>query len=734
MLPLALLAALGGAMAETPTSPKARKPNHLIHEKSPYLLQHAYNPVEWYPWGEAAFAKAVAEDKPIFLSIGYATCHWCHVMEHECFEDPEVAKLMNETFVSIKVDREERPDIDQVYMTVCQMLTGAGGWPLTIVMTPDRKPFFAGTFLPKHGRFQRPGMMELIPRIAEMWTESRTELESSAAEITAHLARVASPPNGGELGTGVLDEAYRLLATRFDATNGGFGTAPKFPSPHNLVFLLRQWRRTGAPKALEMVRVTLDAMARGGIWDHVGWGFHRYSTDARWLAPHFEKMLYDQADMALAELEAYQATGDPRYAETARRILAYVDRDLGLPGGGFASAEDADSEGVEGKFYLWTLAELKALLTPNELRVAMAAWNVDPGGNFGNEITGMADGANILHSTEDDAELARSLKLSEGQVSELLESARLRLLAARSRRPRPLLDDKVLTDWNGLMIAAFARAGRVLGDPALTGRAARAARFLASTLHDPQGRLLHRWRDGQAAIPAMLDDHVFLALGLLELYEATPEPHWLTGALEVAREADTRFSVPGGGLAMTSPDAETLLVRPQESHDGAMPSGASVALGLFLRLGRLSGDERWPQRADRLIHAMAGEVQRAPAGHTAFLAALSTLYAPTWEIVVAGDPADPATIRLLDAARSTYLPGSTLLLLPPGPAGRQVRSMAPFTASMAPMDGKPTAWACRGLACELPTTSAGTLRKTLAAKPTLAQPAPKPAGTPGTGG
>ncbi|HHQ48879.1 MAG TPA: thioredoxin domain-containing protein [Acidobacteria bacterium] len=703
-------------MAETPSPPNDRKPNHLIGEKSPYLLQHAHNPVDWYPWGEAAFAKAKAENKPIFLSIGYATCHWCHVMERECFEDPEVAALMNATFVNIKVDREERPDIDQVYMTVCQMLTGSGGWPLTIVMTPDGKPFFAGTFFPKHGRFGRPGLMELIPRIAGMWTNRRAELESSAAEITAHLARASTPPRGGKLDATVLDEAYRQLAARFDAANGGFGTAPKFPSPHNLVFLLRQWRRTGAPKALEMVRSTLDAMRAGGIWDHVGWGFHRYSTDARWLVPHFEKMLYDQADLAMAYLEAYQATGEPRDAETVRRILAYVDRDLGLPGGGFASAEDADSEGVEGKFYLWTLGEMKTVLDRDELRVVMAALNVDPDGNWGDEISGMADGTNILHRTEDDVELARELKMPEERVRDLLESARGKLLTARSARPRPLRDDKVLTDWNGLAVAAFARAGRVLGDPALTKRAARAARFLLTTLRGPDGRLLHRWRDGEAAIPAMLDDEVFLAQGCLELHQATLDPHWLAAALELAGDADRRFSLPGGGLAMTATDAEALLVRPADIDDGAMPSGPSMALDLFLKLGRLTGDERWSVRAERLIHAMAGEVRRSPAGHTAFLAALSTVSAPTWEIVVSGEPEAPATAALLAAVRGAYLPGSTLLLVPPGPAGEPVRALAPFTAAMKSADGRPTAWVCRGFACDLPLTDPERLKDKLTAR------------------
>ncbi len=697
-------------MAETPAGTTHRKPNHLIHEKSPYLLQHAYNPVEWYPWGKAAFAKAKAERKPIFLSIGYATCHWCHVMERECFEDPEVAALMNETFVNIKVDREERPDVDQVYMTVCQMLTGSGGWPLTIIMTPERKPFFAGTFFPKHGRFQKPGLMELIPRIALMWKERRADLEASASEITSHLERVSASGKASSPGPSTLDEAYRQLATRFDAENGGFATAPKFPSPHNLVFLLRQWRRTGSQKALEMVRATLDSMRDGGIWDHVGWGFHRYSTDRRWRVPHFEKMLYDQATLAMAYLEARQATGDPSYGKTAREILAYVDRDLGSPGGGFDSAEDADSEGVEGKFYLWTLAELRKLLSREELRVAIKAWNIDPEGNFGNEITGEADGTNILYRTEDDAELAGSLGLPEDRVRELLESARVKLLEARSRRTRLLRDDKVLTDWNGLMIAAFARAASVFNETDYAHRARRAAEFILSNLYDSRGRLLHRWRDGQAAVPAMLDDHAFLALGMLELYESTFDPRWLQRALDLAAEADTRFSAPDGSLYLTATDAEELLVRPRDAHDGAIPSGSSVLLDVFLRLGRLTGDERWSRRADRLIQSMGAQVERSPAAHTAFLAALSSLYAPTWEIVVTGRRGEEETDRLLETVRAVYLPGSTLLFVSPDATGRKVHALAAFTASMNRVDGKATAWVCRGFSCDLPVSDPDQLR------------------------
>ncbi len=696
----------------TPATPHR---NRLAGEKSPYLLQHAENPVDWYPWGEEAFERARREDRPIFLSIGYATCHWCHVMERESFEDPEVAALLNEHFVAIKVDREERPDIDQVYMTVCQMLTGSGGWPLTIVMTPDRKPFFAGTYFPRHGRFNRPGMMELLPRIAEMWRTRREELVASASEITAHLVRATSAPGTGDgVSAATLDMAYRQLSGRFDHEHGGFGTRPKFPTPHNLTFLLRQDHRTGTSHARQMALQTLRAMRAGGIRDHLGGGFHRYSTDERWLVPHFEKMLYDQAGLTLAYLEAFQVTGDAELAATAREILAYVERDLAAPGGGFSSAEDADSEDVEGKFYLWTLEEMKTLLSPAELRVAVAAWNVEAEGNWADEISGFSDGTNILHRTASTGELAVELELSPARFLQLLESARTKLFEARTGRVRPLLDDKVLTDWNGLMIAAFARASTVLAEPELAATASRAADFVLERLRDRRGTLLHRWREGEASIPAMLEDHAFLASGLLELHQATQDPRWLRLSLELAEEAIQRYGAPDGGLYRTAADAEPLLVRPRESHDGALPSGFSVMVEVLLRLARLTGREELGERAASIVAAESGRIQRAPAGHTALLGALQSLDAPTFEIVVVGDPASGDTRKMLDAVRRAYLPGSVLLSIPPGPDGETIRELAPFAREHRAIGGRATAWVCRNFACELPVTDPEALERSLA--------------------
>ncbi len=459
--------------------------NRLKNEKSPYLLQHADNPVDWYPWGPEAFEKARQEDKPIFLSIGYSTCHWCHVMEHESFEDEEVARLLNQTFVSIKVDREERPDIDQLYMTVAQLMTGGGGWPLNIFMTPDKEPFFAATYIPKENRYGRLGLMELIPRVDELWRTSRQELLSSADRIVAALKQVSESQGSSLLDASVLDKAYQQLLDSFDKDLGGFGSAPKFPSPHNFYFLLRYWQRSGREEALDMVEKTLQAMRAGGIYDHVGFGFHRYSTDAGWLVPHFEKMLYDQALLTLAYTEVFQATGKSFYQTTAREILSYILRDMQSPEGAFYSAEDADSEGEEGKFYLWSYDELENLLSDRELDHLVRHFGIKPEGNFLDQDGGSSSGLNILHW---------SRRANEAQ--EDFEAIRKKLFDYREKRIHPLKDDKILTSWNGLMIAALARAGGAFSEKAYTDAAEKAASFILAQMRDGRGRLLHRFRGG----------------------------------------------------------------------------------------------------------------------------------------------------------------------------------------------------------------------------------------------
>ncbi len=693
--------------------------NRLADSASPYLLQHADNPVDWYPWGEEAFAAARREDKPVFLSIGYSTCHWCHVMEHEAFEDEQVARLMNETFVNIKVDREERPDIDGVYMQVCQMLTGSGGWPLTIIMTAEKKPFFAGTYIPKTTRMGVMGMLELIPRIEILWGERREQVDAAAEEIAASLVRSAASATGGSLGEATLRQAYEDLVGRFDEQYGGFGTAPKFPTPHVLGFLLRWQGRSGDARALAMVEKTLEAMRAGGIYDQVGFGFHRYSTDHKWLVPHFEKMLYDQALGALAYVEAYQATHKQAYARTAREVLGYVLRDMTSPAGGFYSAEDADSEGVEGKFYVWTVGQVRQVLTAAEAEVALQLLGVSERGNFALEHgpeQARDEGVNILHRAESVSTVAAHLGLTMEQVQRRWEQGRRKLLAARRRRVAPYKDDKVLTDWNGLMIAALARAGQVLETPDqvepadgldgdYVGAARRAVRFVNARLRRQDGRLWHRWRAGQAGIAGHLDDYAFLAWGLLELYEATFEVEYLRQALALTDIMMEDFwDEAGGGFFFTSDEAERVLVRRKEVYDGALPSGNSVALLTLLRLGRMTGRTVYEEQAEGLMRALAGQVGRVPAGHSQFLMGVDFAVGPTYEVVVAGDPAAEDTAVMLTALRRTFLPNKSVVFRPTDREHVAIADIVPFVSGQRSVDGRATAYVCRNRACEAPTT------------------------------
>ena len=692
-------------------------PNRLADEQSPYLLQHKDNPVDWYPWGDEAFEKARAEDKPIFLSIGYSTCHWCHVMEEESFEDEQVAEMMNETFVSIKVDREERPDVDTIYMNVCQMMRGQGGWPLTVLLTPDRKPFYAATYLPKEGRFQQMGMVDLIPRIRKMWENERDRLLEDADEVTDLLRRSVDEGGGAEAPDAqVLTEAYRQLSRQFDETHGGFGSAPKFPSPHTLLFLLRHWRRTGETRALEVVTETLDQMRLGGIYDQVGFGFHRYSTDAHWLLPHFEKMLYDQAMHVLAYTEAYQATGASRYERTAREVLTYVRRDLQAPEGGFYSAEDADSpdesgEMEEGAFYVWSTEDVRRLLGEEEAELVLDLYNMTDEGNYQEESTGRRTGKNVLHLDRSLDEEARKRDVAVEELRSTLEGARETLLDAREERPRPGLDDKVLTDWNGLMIAALATAARTFEDDAYEAAAVDAADFLLDTMME-EGRLLHRYRDGEAAIPAHLDDYAFLVWGLIELYQTTFEPRWLEAALDLMDQCLERFwDDEEGGFFLTAADGEELIVRPKELSDGALPSGNSVQLANLLRLARLTGRTELEERAAALSRWSGRQVRSRPPSFTALLAGLQFALGPTQEVVIAGPPEAEDTSALVDAVRSVYTPFAVVLQRPPGAA--RVTELAPFTEAQTPVDGGAAAYVCQEFRCEAPTTDPDELREQL---------------------
>ena len=596
--------------------------NRLIDQKSPYLLQHAYNPVHWHPWSEDTFALARDKDLPVFVSIGYATCHWCHVMEQESFEDQEVAQALNRSFISVKVDREERPDIDHIYMNACRMISGRGGWPLTVVMTPDKRPFFAATYIPKQGRFGQAGLLDLLAEITRLWQHDRDRIISSAHQVTDKLQQVHQSLPEATLDASTLQTAFQSLEQRYDHEYGGFGQAPKFPAPHNLLFVLRYWQQSKKGEALNMVDTTLKAMRQGGIFDHLGFGFHRYSTDRYWLVPHFEKMLYDQAMLIMALAETYKYTQDSSYSQVIEETAGYVFQDMTDVSGAFYSAEDADSEGEEGKFYVWTEQEIDQLLSPEEARLTKQVFGLTPDGNFKDEATGRRTGANILHFPEPLDQAAESLGLDPEKLSSRLETVRSKLLTARNQRIRPLLDDKILTDWNGLMIAALALAGHILGTDEYTQAAKRAARFIMENMYQ-DGRLLHRYRDGQAAIPGMLDDYAFFIQGLIELHTATGEQHYLDTALDLTRTCLDRFwDSQNGGFYLTPDDGEELLTRPKEVTDGAIPSGNSVFLSNLLRLGQLANNTELSEKANELIKAFSGTVAEIPAGCTFFLCGL----------------------------------------------------------------------------------------------------------------
>ncbi|MCJ7682201.1 MAG: thioredoxin domain-containing protein, partial [Candidatus Aminicenantes bacterium] len=583
-----------------------KKANRLIEEKSPYLQQHAYNPVNWYPWGETAFQKAVEEDKPVFLSIGYSTCHWCHVMERESFEDDEVADLLNRHFVSIKVDREERPDIDAVYIHICQMMTGRAGWPLTMVMTPDKKPFFSGTYFPRESRIGQTGLLDILSRIISLWRNRREDMQESAAQIIEAGRDRYETEEKTPLTEEVFTTAFRRLEREYDGRNGGFGLAPKFPLPHRLSVLLRYGRRTGKGKAMEMTEHTLQRMRMGGIYDQIGFGFHRYSTDDRWFIPHFEKMIYDQALLAPVYTEAFLVTKNPEYRKTALEILTYVEHDMTSTEGAFFSAEDADSEGKEGRFYTWTTEEIRHHLSKGLADLAIRIYQMEEGGNFRDESGGEQSGGNILHPGHDSSEFDQIGGMSREEWQTGLETIRTTLFEVRNRRPRPLRDEKILADWNGLMITAFARASAAFDRKDLCERAERAADFIWKTMRNEEGRLVHRWRDGEAAVSAFADDSIFFTRGLIDLFELTQNPVYLSRALDLSDNLDLRFwDDAESGYFFTAHDAETLLFRKKESADGAVPSGNSVALSNLFRLARLTGRSTLEEKAQRLAGAFA---------------------------------------------------------------------------------------------------------------------------------
>ncbi len=695
--------------------------NHLITEKSPYLLQHADNPVAWYPWGDEAFEKARREDKPIFLSIGYSTCHWCHVMEHESFEDADVARRMNEVFVSIKVDREERPDIDHLYMTICQAMTGRGGWPLTVVMTPDKKPFFAGTYFPKESRPGIVGMLDLITALERVWKKERDKVSRQAKNLLKIFEDYSEPTPKEELGKEYLKKAYDTLLADFDHTFGGFGQAPKFPQPSYLLFLLRYWKRSGEPEALNMVEKTLQSMRQGGLYDHIGFGFHRYSTDTQWLVPHFEKMLYDQALLAMAYTEAYQATGRSIYLETVREIFNYTIREMKDPAGGFYSAEDADSEGVEGKFYLWSKNEIYQLFPEEEAAIICRLFGIKKEGNFfdpAHELVSEGErtvaGANILHFKKPLSEIAGELKLAEPELEKIVEKARQHLFSVRSERIHPFKDDKILTDWNGLMIAALAQAARVLDAPEYLNSAKGAANFILTHMLDESGRLLHRYRQGNAAIPAMVDDYVFFIWGLIELYETSFDTIYLRNAISLTEQLLKHFWDDAAGGLYLSPDyGKDQIIRTKAIQDGALPSGNSVAALNFLRLSRITGNPELEKKAVEIGRTFSALVQQAPSAFCQLLVYLDYSAGPAYEIIIIGDYQERDTQEMLKAINKIYLPNKAVIHIPAEEKRQEIVNLAPYTQNHQRLQGKATAYICHNYICQEPTTDIENMLKML---------------------
>jgi uncharacterized protein YyaL (SSP411 family) len=680
-------------------------PNRLAGETSPYLLQHKDNPVDWYPWGEEAFARARSEDKPVFLSIGYSSCHWCHVMERESFENEQIATLMNQLFVNIKVDREERPDVDSIYMAAVQAMTGHGGWPMSMFLTPDGKPFYAGTYFPPEDRGGMPAFPHVLQALADAYKNRKDEITGTTDRIVEYLgeqaeARATTDPLTRDL----LGEAYRALAPAFDHEQGGFGHAPKFPQPMTYEFLLRYWHATRDPQPLRMVELTLQKMALGGIYDQLGGGFHRYSTDALWLVPHFEKMLYDNAQLASLYLHAHQATGNDLYRRIVEETLRYVEREMLDPAGGFYSAQDADSEGEEGKFFVWTKLEIDLALGPELGRIARACYNVSEAGNF--------EGRNILWRPRDSEQVAAELGISVEEPQRTIAEARAKLLAEREKRVAPARDDKALTSWNALMLRAFAEAGAVLDDAHYIEIARRNAEFLLSSLVR-DGRLLRTWKDGRAKLNAYLEDYAYLIDALLALYEATFEQRWLDEAARLAGGMiDLFWDEAKGVFYDTGRDHERLVVRPRDIFDNATPSGGSAAALALLRLAALTGPpqaDEYERYAAASLRSVRDLLASMPSGFAHWLCALDYYLSTPNEIVIIGPRDDPATRALLAVARGRYLPNKVIA----GADAPAKGAASPLLEGRELVDGRPTAYVCEHYVCQRPVTEPQALAQQL---------------------
>jgi len=704
--------------------------NRLAAERSPYLLQHADNPVEWYAWGQEAFDRARELDRPIFLSIGYSTCHWCHVMAHESFESGAIAEILNRDFISIKVDREERPDVDRVYMTFVQATTGSGGWPMSVWLTPDLKPFYGGTYFPPDARWGRPGFPEILREITRVWQQERAKVQLSAENLTEQIRGLRSASPGGEVPAAeTLKEGVAQFAQNFDQARGGFGSAPKFPRPSELLFLLRETARTGDYTPAFMVAKTLQPMALGGMRDHVGGGFHRYSVDANWRVPHFEKMLYDQAQITLACLETYQLAADGFFAEVAEDTLEYVMREMTNPEGGFFSAEDADSvppedasnpkaHKTEGAFYLWTQTELQALLK-DDFDVFRDRFGIRPDGNAPEDPQGEFTGKNLLYVASTVEEVAQRTGKSREEVDASLQRSRMRLFQERLSRPRPHLDDKVLTGWNGLMLASFARAGRVLQGAdtraRYLGAAERSAQFLEQYMWNADRQIVkRRYREGDTAIDGYAEDYAYLIFGLLELFQAGGNPHWLEWARVLQRRQDEQFwdNENGGWFNTTGADPSVIL-RMKEDYDGAEPSPSSISVLNLLMMAHLTNEAELFERIDRTLKMFGPQIGKMARAVPMMMAALSTYHAKVAQIVIVGAQGDDATQRLLREAAAKYDPFSVVVPVEPGDAQSRLARMLPFISAMNPRDGQPTAYVCHDFTCSEPVTDPAGLAERL---------------------
>ncbi|MCF8055913.1 MAG: thioredoxin domain-containing protein [Desulfocapsa sp.] len=685
---------------------QTRAANHLLHEKSPYLLQHAYNPVDWYPWNAEALAKAALENKPIFLSIGYSTCHWCHVMAHESFEDQEVADFLNKHFISIKVDREELPGIDQIYMTATRAMTGGGGWPMSLFLFPNTKPFYAGTYFPPRASHGRPGFLEVLQTVHKAWKNDRESLRLSAEQVTAYIKKEI-PGRSQTLDRAWMDKGFQQIEESYEPKYGGFGQAPKFPRPVVIDFLFHYYKASGKKEARDMALFTLEQMAAGGMYDHIGGGFHRYSVDTEWRVPHFEKMLYDQSQLASVYLSAFQLNGDPAFRETAVQILEYVLRDMQDPSGGFYSAEDADSENPynpaehgEGAYYLWTEGEIDTILPTREASLFKMYYGVKKDGNALYDPQKEFTGQNILYRAKDLAEVARSGGLKEVELTSQLQEARRKLLTKRQTRTAPHLDDKIITAWNGLMISALARGAMILEEGRYLSAASRGADFILHHLM-AGGELKRRWRDGEAHFPAGLDDYSFFIQGLLDLYAASHDPLRLRQAMELTEKQIALFSDEKGGFYDT-PESADLLVRMKGAYDGAEPSGNSVAAVNLLRLAGLTGKDEWRQLAEKSMESFGQALSSYPPAMPLMLVAMDFQQDKPRQIVVAGEPGDDDTQFLLREVYSRYLPNTIVILADGGENQKFLQTRLPFLATVEKREGRATAYVCEDFTCKMP--------------------------------